>query len=63
MNGGEEGDTALLGRKDVFPLHGGDEMEVFVKFRDWIGKYPMHCHNSSHEDHAMMVRFDVVAPG
>ena len=63
VNGGEEGDTALLGRKDVFPLHGGDEMEVFVKFRDWIGKYPMHCHNSSHEDHAMMVRFDVVAPG
>jgi FtsP/CotA-like multicopper oxidase with cupredoxin domain len=63
VNGGEEGDTALLGRKDVFPLHGGYEMEVFVKFRDWIGKYPMHCHNSSHEDHAMMVRFDVVAPG
>ncbi len=58
----DEDDPVRGGRKDVFPLHGGDEVEVFVKFHDWIGKYPMHCHNTVHEDHAMMVRFDVAAP-
>jgi len=31
-----------------------------VKFRDYTGPYVMHCHNVVHEDHAMMVRFDLV---
>ncbi|MFZ4749245.1 MAG: multicopper oxidase family protein [Phycisphaerales bacterium] len=60
FNGGEEEDPVLLGRKDVFSLRGGEEMEIFVRFHDWVGKYPIHCHNGTHEDHAMMVRFDVV---
>jgi FtsP/CotA-like multicopper oxidase with cupredoxin domain len=34
---------------------------VYIKFRDWLGKYPMHCHNLIHEDHAMMVRWDITA--
>lgn len=50
----------LFGRKDVFTLNNGDEMSLYVRFRDWLGRYPMHCHNTVHEDHAMMVRFDVV---
>lgn len=50
----------LFARKDVFTLKPGDEMELYVRFRDWLGRYPMHCHNTVHEDHAMMVRFDVV---
>ena len=48
------------GRKDVFSLFPGDEMSVYIKFRDWLGRYPMHCHNTVHEDHAMMVRWDIV---
>ena len=28
-------------------------------FRDFTGKYVMHCHNVVHEDHAMMIRFDI----
>lgn len=47
-------------RKDVFTLYPGDEMELYIRFRDWLGRYPMHCHNTVHEDHAMMVRIDVV---
>ena len=47
------------GRKDVFVLAPGEEVRVFLKFRDWTGKYMMHCHNTIHEDHAMMMRFDV----
>ena len=52
--------TVLGGRKDVFPLYPGDRMRIYMKFRDWLGKYVMHCHNTVHEDHSMMVRWDVV---
>ena len=48
------------GRKDVYVLEDGDELRVFIRFRDFTGKYMMHCHNLVHEDHAMMVRFDIV---
>ena len=48
------------GRKDVFVLAPNDEVRVFIRFRDLLGPCFMHCHNLTHEDHAMMVRFDVV---
>ena len=48
------------GRKDVVSIGPGEEVKIFIRFRDYTGKYMMHCHNSIHEDHAMMVRFDVV---
>jgi FtsP/CotA-like multicopper oxidase with cupredoxin domain len=48
------------GRKDVYMLAPNDEVRVFLRFREFKGKYMMHCHNLTHEDHAMMVRFDVV---
>ena len=48
------------GRKDVFVLSPGEEVRILVCFRDFVGKYVMHCHNTIHEDHHMMVRFDVV---
>ena len=37
-----------------------EEIRVFQRFRDFTGRYPMHCHNTVHEDHAMMIRFDIV---
>jgi FtsP/CotA-like multicopper oxidase with cupredoxin domain len=48
------------GRKDVITLGPRDEVQVFIRFREWTGKYVMHCHNQIHEDHAMMIRYDVV---
>ncbi len=58
------------GRKDVVQLGGGMGMmggqlapqsaSIIINFRDMVGKYVMHCHNTVHEDHAMMVRYDVV---
>ena len=48
------------GRKDVFELRPGEEVKVFLRFRDFVGKYVMHCHNLTHEDHAMMLRFDII---
>ena len=47
-------------RKDVIVLGPDDEAEVFFNFRDYLGRYVMHCHNVVHEDHAMMIRFDIV---
>jgi FtsP/CotA-like multicopper oxidase with cupredoxin domain len=47
------------GRKDVFSVRGEEEVRVFLRFRDYVGKYVMHCHNLIHEDHAMMVRWDI----
>jgi len=48
------------GRKDTISLLPGWKAEVLVRFRDFTGKYMMHCHQHAHEDHAMMIRFDVV---
>lgn len=48
------------GRKDVYVLAPGEELRLFIRFRDCTGKYMMHCHNLIHEDHAMMIRFDIV---
>jgi FtsP/CotA-like multicopper oxidase with cupredoxin domain len=36
---------------------------VYIRFRDFEGRYPIHCHNLVHEDHAMMLRFDVDQTG
>ena len=33
------------------------------KFKVNAGRYVMHCHNVVHEDHSMMVRWDIVEPG
>jgi FtsP/CotA-like multicopper oxidase with cupredoxin domain len=52
-----------LGRKDVTQLHPNERVELFFRFRDWLGKYPIHCHNVVHEDHAMMAIWHVQATG
>jgi len=36
------------------------EAQIFIQFRDFVGDYPLHCHNIVHEDHSMMVRFEIV---
>jgi FtsP/CotA-like multicopper oxidase with cupredoxin domain len=41
------------------PLQINEDIRVFVRFQDLKGRYVMHCHNVVHEDHAMMIRFDV----
>ena len=52
--------TINYGRKDVYTVGDNKEAEVFIRFRDMKGRYVMHCHNVVHEDHGMMVRFDIV---
>lgn len=47
------------GRKDVAWLHGNEEIAIYFRFRDFRGSYPIHCHNVVHEDHAMMLLFEI----
>jgi FtsP/CotA-like multicopper oxidase with cupredoxin domain len=51
------------GRKDVTQLHPNERVELFFRFRDWLHKYPIHCHNVVHEDHAMMALWHVEPTG
>ena len=51
------------GRKDVTQLHPNERVQLFFRFRDWLGKYPIHCHNVVHEDHAMMALWQVAPQG
>ncbi len=50
-------------RKDVTQLHPNERVQLFFRFRDWLGKYPIHCHNVVHEDHAMMALWHVEPNG
>ena len=34
------------------------EVEVVYRARDFLGDYVMHCHNTTHEDYAMLLRWD-----
>jgi|1186.fasta_scaffold03258_1 FtsP/CotA-like multicopper oxidase with cupredoxin domain len=45
-------------RKDTMRL-ADEQIEVLVRFRDFKGGYPLHCHNTVHEDHQMMLLWDV----
>jgi len=47
-------------RKDVALLRPGDSITLKMRFRDWLNEYPIHCHNTVHEDHAMMLLWEVV---
>jgi len=47
------------GRRDVYPIVPGDEVLIFLQFRDWFGPYMIHCHNLGHEDNLMLTRWDV----
>jgi manganese oxidase len=47
------------GRKDVYRLHPGGEMQISLQFRDWSGMFMQHCHTTTHEDHAMLLRWEI----
>jgi FtsP/CotA-like multicopper oxidase with cupredoxin domain len=50
-------------RRDVTLMQHSEQNSLAFQFRDWEGPYLFHCHNTLHEDHAMMLRFDVDATG
>jgi len=50
----------FTGRKDVSRLEAGQGALIKMQFRDYSGRYLIHCHNMAHEDNFMMVRWDIV---
>src|SRR5579859_2277448 len=47
------------GRKDVYRLRPGGSVTLTMQFREFFGMYMEHCHNTVHEDHAMLVRYEL----
>jgi FtsP/CotA-like multicopper oxidase with cupredoxin domain len=49
----------MSGRKDVTRVEAGEGSLIKMQFRDYNGRYLIHCHNMAHEDAFMMVRWDI----
>ena len=47
------------GRKDVYRLRPKGSVQITMQFRDWGGMFMEHCHNTVHEDNAMLVRWEL----
>ncbi len=54
-------------RKDVYRIGPGVDssatVEVALRFREFLGTFMEHCHNTQHEDHSMLLRWDIIHPG
>jgi len=51
------------GRKDTYRLRPGGRLSVTLQFRDWGGMFMEHCHNTMHEDNAMLLRWELNGGG
>ena len=56
---GQAPSKAESGRKDVYRLGVNGTVTLKMQFRDWGGMYMEHCHNTMHEDNAMLLRWDI----
>ncbi|MEX0916098.1 MAG: multicopper oxidase domain-containing protein, partial [Wenzhouxiangellaceae bacterium] len=66
--GGEEPpEWEKWARKDVYRIGPQPDstnlVEIAFRFREFAGTYMEHCHNTQHEDHAMLLRWDIEHPG
>ncbi|TPV92602.1 MAG: hypothetical protein B7733_24930 [Myxococcales bacterium FL481] len=54
-------------RKDLYRIgpqpDSGAVVEIALRFREFAGTFMEHCHNTQHEDHAMLLRWDIEHPG
>ncbi len=54
-------------RKDIYRVgrmdDSTDSVDFVIRFREFLGSYMEHCHNTQHEDHAMLLRWDIENPG
>lgn len=53
--------TELLKRKDVWRLGPSGQVKFQVRFGEYGGAYVNHCHNTVHEDFAMLLRYDILS--
>ena len=49
-------------RKDMYrigpAIQESAKMDIAIRIRDFVGTFVQHCHNTQHEDHAMLLRWD-----
>ena len=54
-------------RKDVYRIgpfkDSSGTIDIALRVREFMGSYMEHCHNTQHEDHAMLLRWDIRNPG
>ena len=54
-------------RKDVYRLStfadSTNQIDLAIRFREFMGTFMEHCHNTQHEDNAMLLRWDIKNPG
>ncbi len=64
MNRGSDSIPAseLLVRKDVWRLRPDGRVTFQVRFGEFGGAYVNHCHNTVHEDFAMLLRYQLLTP-
>ncbi len=55
--------AAERGRKDVYRLRPDGTVTLTMQFRDWGGMFMEHCHNTTHEDNAMLLRWEINGGG
>jgi FtsP/CotA-like multicopper oxidase with cupredoxin domain len=51
--------AAERGRKDVWRLRPSGDVTLTLQFRDFAGMFMEHCHNTTHEDFAMLLRWEI----
>lgn len=51
------------GYDDTFPVPAHGNVVIRTQYKDFDGKYVLHCHILFHEDHGMMQLIEVVKPG
>jgi FtsP/CotA-like multicopper oxidase with cupredoxin domain len=54
--------TELLVRKDVWRLRPSGSVTFQVQFGEYGGSYVNHCHNTVHEDFALLMRIQIFGP-
>jgi FtsP/CotA-like multicopper oxidase with cupredoxin domain len=54
--------TERLVRKDVWRLRPSGQVSFQIQFGEFGGAYVNHCHNTVHEDNAMLLRYDILTP-
>ena len=52
--------TELLKRKDVWRLRPAGQVQFQIQFGEYGGSYVNHCHNTVHEDFALLMRIQLL---
>ena len=53
-------DANELGTRDTVKMYPGQATTIIFQAREFVGKYPFHCHIIDHEDHEMMRQYEII---